>query len=199
MISVSQSTGAWSRQVYLVRGYHNQSYPPAIAYDAGLRCRFAIVLQSWRDDSPDALFDSEFFLMLAGNLRNCLEFDTELITTRDGIEFRSLTSLASDYAAMSDLDCDAPVSMHFCNGKQLVCVERTEFWCECGGPDICHDSYTFAFHTATDQSQAFLSVCRAVCAECKATVVGELEGIALREPFFPWYRAPLKLLGVKPW
>jgi len=58
------------RHIALVAGYHPCSFPPATAYDAGLKERFAVVLSSYRPDKDDMFFDAELFVLIAGSQPN---------------------------------------------------------------------------------------------------------------------------------
>ena len=53
-----------ARRIALVAGYHPCSYPPPVAYDAGLRERFAVVLSSYRPDKDGMFFDADLFVRL---------------------------------------------------------------------------------------------------------------------------------------
>ena len=84
-------------------------------------------------------------------------------------------------------------------GERLVAVGETESWASVGGPAPYHDSFTLSLYTAENRAVEFRAVCEAVAQEGDVTVTAFHEALGRKEPFVPWWRRPLRWLGVKPW
>ena len=69
------------RRIALVAGYHPCSFPPPVAYDAGLRERFAVVLDSYRPDKDGMFFDADLFVRLAAALLRAVPHDSLAVET----------------------------------------------------------------------------------------------------------------------
>src|SRR5947209_1569802 len=115
------------RHITLVAGYHPCSFPPPAAYDAGLRERFAAVLDSYRPDKDGMFFDADLFVRLAAALLRAVPHDSLAIETGGGSPvLRSLPELADEYARRDEMDRDPPHRMKAFLGDRLVAVVETE-------------------------------------------------------------------------
>lgn len=189
-----------SRQIALVAGYHPCSFPPATAYDAGLRERFAVVLSSYRPEKDGMFFDAELFVLIADALLQSIPHDSlEIELDERSPHFKSLTELTELYSSQDELDHEPPNSMKALLGKRLVAVEATEPWMAVGGPDPYHDSFTMSFYTVEDRADEFRRICESVAEQSGVTVTAFHEAERQKEPFAPWWRRPLRWIGVKPW
>lgn len=170
--------GANDRTFRLVRGYHRHSNLPAIAHEAEMAERFAVVLDTTRHDKVDWFFDSELFLAISEEIIRLIAPDTIKIELEEGISYASLATLAAAYTALPEADREPPTRMLFFRDGRLVGLEETEFWVRVGGPDFYHDSYTLSFYTARDRFAEFQAVCEMVSMNLGATITGVHEGDA---------------------
>src|SRR5947209_15027767 len=100
------------RSIALVAGYHPCSFPPPVAYDAGLRERFAVVLSSYRPDKDGMFFDADLFVRLAAALLRAVPHDKLAVETGGGSPvLRSLPELAERYARQDEMDRGPPLRM----------------------------------------------------------------------------------------
>jgi hypothetical protein len=187
------------RALALVSGYHKHSYPPPEAYDAGLRRRFAIVLDTYRQDYEGIYFDTELFLGLVTEVFRTIPHDRMAITMWEGNAFDSVEALAQSYCGMAQDDRDPPARVRLFRGADMVCLVETEFWAYCGGPWPYHDSYTVSLYTAEDRSPELRAVCEDLCSRLGTQVAGFHTGEPCKEPFVRWWRRLLRLFGAKPW
>ncbi len=189
-----------ARHIALVAGYHSCSFPPPVAYDAGLRERFAVVLSSYRPDKDGMFFDADLFVRLAAALLRAVPHDSLAIETGGGSPILgSLPELAERYARQDEMDRDPPLRMRASLGDRLVAVGETEAWASVGGPAPYHDSFTLSLYTAENRAVEFRAVCEAVANDGGVTVTAFHEALGHKEPFVSWWRRPLRWLGVKPW
>ena len=194
---MASTTTNWERSVSFVRGYHEHCYPPPIAYDSQLRHRFAIVLHSYQNGSSEFSFDAEFFLQMSNAMQTCIDFDDATIVL-DGLgDVHSFHELSGLYGGIDEPE--APLEIYFRKGPQLICMEQTEFWCGCGGPDIYADSYTFAYYSADDYADVFSARCKDMCSQGAVEFGEVMTAEPAKRPFVPWYKRPLPLIGIKPW
>src|SRR5947209_1811605 len=170
------------RSLSLVSGYHDCTFPPAEAYDAGLRERFAVVLGSYRPDRDGMCFDATTFLRVGEAVCAAVPHTSLLIDISGDIRFGSFRELAQGYARLTQEGRDPPQRLRLFNGDGVVCVMETELWVNIGGPAIYHDSYTFSFYTAEDYSESFRSVCEGVCRELEVNVTGFHQGARHKKP-----------------
>jgi hypothetical protein len=189
-----------ARRIALVAGYHPCSYPPPVAYEAGLRERFAVVLSSYRPDKDGVFFDADLFVRLAAALLRVVPHDSLAIETGGGSSvLRSLPELSERYARLDESERDPPLRMRASLGDRLVAVGETEAWAAVGGPAPYHDSFTLSLYTVENRAVEFRAVCEAVAHDGGVTVTAFHEALGRREPFVPWWRRPLRWLGVRPW
>ena len=139
-MEMTSSHAESDRALCLVKGYHQDSYPPEIAYDVGLRRRFAIVLESYRRDKVEMFFDHDLFLGVVMGLSRAIEHDSIEIEMEEGERFSSLGELTKLYDQLAEVDQEPPVRIKFTLEGRLVCVEETEFWIRSGGSEPYHDS-----------------------------------------------------------
>jgi hypothetical protein len=200
MSGTSQQSETNYRCLSVVTGYHKCSAPPGVAYDAGLRRRFAIVLSSYRPDKDGMYFDADLFVRLLDGLLAVLLHDTlEIELPGDAVCLRSLDELSAIYAGCPEMERDPPSRMRIYNNGELVAIEDTEPWAYVGGPEPYHDSYTLSLYTAEDQSVAFWRVCEAVSKQSGARITGFHTAAPWKEPFVRWWKRPLRWVGLKPW
>jgi hypothetical protein len=187
------------RQIALVAGYHSCSFPPPIAYDAGLRERFAVVLSSYRPDKDGMFFDADLFVRLADAILKVIPHDSLVIETGDLPRLQSLSDQAKQYASPDEIDREPPDRIKvFCDGR-LVAIEETEPWVAMGGPAPYHDSFTMSFYTADDRAAEFRHICESVAQQDGVMVTAFHEAERSKEPFVPWWRQPLRWIGAKRW
>lgn len=178
------------RRLRLVRGYESGTYPPPRAYDAGLRERFAAVLDTYRPDAEGMLSDVELFLGLVDALLEAVPHDQvlfELGDTRQASAPRPIVTL------------EPPQQIILAWQGRVVGVIETECRVNIGGPEPFHDAYTVAVYTKVDRSADFRAACGAVCEAAGAVASCFAEGVALREPFVPFWKRPLRWVGRKAW
>jgi hypothetical protein len=188
------------RRIALVTGYHPCSFPPPTAYNAGLYERFAVVLSSFRPDKDGMFFDADLFVKFAEAIFRAIPHDSLDIEMGGGSAgLHSLPELAERYARQDEMDRDPPFRVRASCGNRLVAVEETEAWASVGGPDPYHDSFTMSFYTAENRSDEFRRICEATARESGVTITAFHEAFGRKEPFVPWWRRPLRWLGVKRW
>ena len=185
----------WERSVCFVRGYHKHSYPTPMAYDLHLRHRFAIVMRSDPEGSSDAFFDAEFFLQLSQAMQTCIDFDEATIVQEGLGDVHSFHELSGLFVGADELEREAPLEIYFRKGPQLICMEQTEF----GGPDIYADSYTFSYYSISDHADMFAARCKEMCCQDGVEFSEVLTAEPVKQPFIPWYKRPLPLIGMKAW
>ncbi len=187
------------RGAAFVSGYHEQSYPPPVAYEAGLHERFAVVMDMVLSRVGDGLFDTELFLRIMAAIIGAIKHDSLSIVIDSHNEVGSLSELTDWYDSRDRLDHEPPFEMYLRQGAQLVAMTETEFWAKIGGPDIYHDSYTLSVYTAEGSLGTLRNACEQVCHELGAPVSGFHVGAERKEPFVSWWCLPLKWLGFKVW
>jgi hypothetical protein len=174
------------RQIALVAGYHPCSFPPSIAYDNGLRVRFAVILSSYRPDKDGMFFDADLFVLLTCAMLKVIPYDSLSIETGEFLRLSSLPDLVGHYADQDENDREPPDRIKISYSGRLVAVEETEAWMAVGGPAPYHDSYTFSFYTAEDRSTEFRRVCETVARESGTSVTAFHQGQRMKEPYIPW-------------
>jgi hypothetical protein len=182
------------RRIALVAGYHPCSFPPAAAYAAGLKERFAVVLSSYRSEKREMFFDADLFALLTGALLQVVPHDSLDIELGVGLPaLHSLRELTERQAGQDEMDL--PLRMRvYCDGR-IVALEETEFWSEVGGPDPYHDSFTLSFYTAENKVVEFRRNCEAVSSENGVTITAFHDALPHKGPFVPWWRRPIRWLG----
>jgi hypothetical protein len=186
------------RQIALVAGYHPCSFPPSMAYDVGLKERFAVVLSSYRPEKDGMFFDADLFVRLADAILKVIPHDS-LDIDLGSPHFKSLAELAELYVRQNEIDHEPPNSMKAFLSDRLVAVEETEPWMAVGGPAPYHDSFTMSFYTAEERADEFRGICESVARENGVMVTAFHEAERSKEPFVPWWRQPLRWVGAKPW
>jgi hypothetical protein len=175
----------------LVAGYHTDSYPPADAYESGLRHRFAVVLDTYRRDKVDMYFDTDLFLRLVPTLCQFIGYDQVDICMIDGSHFPSFDALARHYAACEEDDQHPPDRIEL-GRKGCLGIVEAEFWTAVGGPSPYHDSYTLSFYTHHDRSAELRRVVEGVCSEAGAEITGYYEARQSKEPYCPWWKKAMQ-------
>jgi hypothetical protein len=195
-MTTAKQTAA-DRTLCLVSGYHAASFPPADAFEAGLRHRFAVVLGTYRRDKAEMHFDTGLFLHLVPALCQAIGYDCVAIRMMRGGRFHSFDELSGQYAGLEELDQEPPARIDLHRSGQLVGVVETEFWMMVGGPSPYHDSYTLSFYTDRDRSPELRRVSETVCSEVGAVITGYHEGQESKEPYRPWWRKVLRWFAHK--
>ncbi len=178
---------ATDRTLCLVSGYHAASFPPADAYEAGLRHRFAVVLDTYRRDKVDMYFDADLFLRLVPALCQAIGYDGVDIRLTDGSRFTSFGDVARHYTGLEELEREPPERIQLSRRGQLAGMVDTEFWTMVGGPSPYHDSYTLSFYTDQDRSATLRRVSETACSEIGAVITGYHTGQQRKEPYRPWW------------
>jgi hypothetical protein len=182
------------RRLALVAGYHACSFPPPFAADAGLKERFAVVLDSFRADKDGMFFDAELFVQITAALLQAIphhSLDIEIGANQAPLH--SMPALADCYARQEESEREPPLRMKMYSDQRLVACEETEWWVQVGGPAIYHDSYTFSFYTAANRTSDFRSICERVSSEIGAVITGFHEAPS-QPPFAPLWKRPLQWL-----
>ena len=188
------------RRIALVSGYHSCSFPPLIAFDAGLRNRFAVVFDTYRPQEEGMFFDADLFLDIVEAFLRTVPYDR--LDIEMGGKYgplQSASELKNWYACHKERVNDPPLRMRCWSENLLVAVEETELWVNVGGPDVYHDSITASFYTAVDSTDELRILSERVCNEKGAIITGFHEADARKDPFVPLWKRPFRWLGVKPW
>ncbi len=176
------------RTLCLVSGYHAASFPPADAFESGLRHRFAVVLDTYRRGRADMYFDTGLFLYLVPKLCQVIGYDCVAIRMFEGGPFHSFDDLVRQYANLEELEQEPPARIDLHRSGQLVGVVETELWTMVGGPSPYHDSYTLSFYTDRDRSPELRRVSETACSEVGAVITGYHKGQESKEPYRRWWR-----------
>jgi hypothetical protein len=187
------------RTFAVVLGYHECSYPPPRAYDAGLTKRFAVIFDTNRRDRGYAYFDADLFTGVLKAICQAIPHDSVKIEMVAGRDIHSFHELSDWYLTQTEDDRDPPIRIILFRGSPLAAYAETESWAESGGPSPYHDSYTLSFYTREDRTDEFRCICERISKELEATITGVHEALASKEPFTPLWKLPLKWLGVKRW
>ncbi len=180
------------RTLYLVSGDHAANFPPADAYQAGLRHRFAVVLDTYRRDKVDMYFDSDLYLRLVPALCQAIGYEGVDIRMTDRSRLTSFDDVAHHYAGREEIEQEPPERIQLGRRGQTVGIVATEFWTMVGGPFPYHDSYTLSFYTEQDRSAELRRVSETVCSEVGAVITGYYSGQQRKEPDRPWWRRVLR-------
>ena len=86
-------------------------------------------------------------------------------TSLDQLSDRLLTTADDEHG-----DPRPPMRARLVQNGRVVCVEETEFWVMCGGPEPYHDSYTLSFYTREEVSQRLEVACSAACEQLTVVV-----------------------------
>ena len=179
------------RTVAIVLGYHECSYPPRLAYQAGLTERFAVIFGNE--------FDADLFIGILTAIGLAIPHDSLAIELNAEQHFPSIRALSEWYLSQQPDDRDAPIGVRLFGAGRLVAIAETEFWVLAGGPWPYHDSYTLSFYTPEGRAEEFLGICERISKELALTITSIHKASVSKEPFVPFWKAPLKWLGLKPW
>ena len=151
------------RAARIVIGYHDVSPDsPAEARDLGLNSRVAVILESYRPDSFDMVFDHHLWTAAVRSVSACLS-----ATRVEGIREPPATSWLRRLLRPSpeqvvpletllqelNADSDPPYKVRWYRGAELVAAACSELWCRAGGPMPYHDSYTLSCFVADHDSE----------------------------------------------
>jgi hypothetical protein len=178
------------RSLCLVSGYHAVSYPPVAAYEAGMRHRFAVVLDTYRRDKIDMFFDSSLALLLVPALCQIIRYDQLSIRMAGGATISSIEELARHYSGLEEVDRDPPACIEVWRGGAIGAIVQTEWWSSVGGPSPYHDSYTISFYTANDHSSEFRQAIEDLCLAAGASITGFYREEQAKQPYsyLPWWK-----------
>lgn len=182
------------RNIILVSGYLHEDYPPEIAYDAGLRNRFSVVLQTYRSDKVDMFFDFDQYTALLTAIVEALPHDSEIAEYLDGAQDESVASMFSHLGSQSEYEREPPKWLTLKQGGETVGLMETEFWVRGGGPGPYHDSYTLSIYTAEDHTDRFRQICGEVCSQRDCAVADFHKGVENKRPRVPWWKRPYRWL-----
>src|SRR5688572_1894445 len=107
-MTITMAERSTDRTLCLVSGYHTSNFPPADAYERGLRHRFAVVLDTARRDKMDMYFDTELFMRLVPILCQTIGYDRLDIRMTDGRRFTSFDELAGHFSSQVEFDQEPP-------------------------------------------------------------------------------------------
>lgn len=187
------------RTFAIVVGYHDCSYPPPQAYDAGLTTRFAVVFDNYRRDTADMTFDIELFNRILEAICQAIPHDSLTIEMGEGQRFSSIGDWSAWYSAQSEDERDVPAKIYLFHGGRLAAHAEMEQWALVGGPVPYHDSYTLSFYTAESRAEEFEAICNSISKEICATNVTVHREASIKEPFIPFWKSPLRWSGSRPW
>lgn len=183
----------------IATGYHEFNFPPPVAYDHGLRERFAVVLGTLTNDDGDMLFESQLFLSITQALLKAIPHDAIELRMGDRYPLHSFANLATWYSILDAVDREPPDSIVLTAASSMTAYVDFEHWANCGGPSFYHDSHTVSFYTRENRASEFRDLCEHVAASYPADMKGFYEALPRKEPFFPNWKRPLKWLGFKVW
>ena len=149
--------------IRFVRGMDRVSTYPAVAKQAGLRHRFAVVQDTHVNDCPDMFFDETLWRALAAFVHTigsgCHVAIIESREVRKQTEVPMQTFL-DRWSAQPDGDRSPPhIVIVRSNGDVQLCMV-TDCWCDVGGPEPYHDSYTYSLYAKADLEQSVIAFLR---------------------------------------
>lgn len=171
----------------LVLGYHPDTPVPQDVRSARLGSRFAIVFDPYFADGGrpqldllcallDAVASSFFWTGLQIELR------PESIEYASGVTVQSIRGFRQHANKAGEEDWEPPPRIRFSNGQDIVCLEESEFWNECGGPFPYSDSYTMSFYTRRVMAKEFQAACERVCDQLGAEITATIEADLIPPP-----------------
>ena len=170
------------RRLRLLKGYPSGTHPSPRAYDAGLRERFAAMLDTTRPDAEGMFLDVELFLRLIDALLEVVPHDQVLFEQGDE---RPVT-------------LEPPEQIFLARDAHVVCVVETECRVNVGGTPPYHDAYTVVLYTRTDFAQAFREAAERTAASLGVPCTSEADGPAeATPPEPPLWKLPLQWMGGK--
>jgi hypothetical protein len=179
---------AANKRITLVNGYHAQTPVPNSAMAANLGYRFAVVFHTDREDVDCMCFDAMLFCDVVQQMSAQIAHDELHINANDAAALKSLDELRATYTNMREEDRQPPRRIQFLKSGRLSCIEDTEFWVTCGGPQPYSDSYTASFYTRADMSATFSTACHGACEHCDFTTIDAAD----RPVTVPWWKRLLR-------
>jgi hypothetical protein len=128
---------------------------PRQARRLGLVRRSALVLDTYRPDSPDALLDSALYAALVVAVARAVSAMASLARLEGG----AVLDVSAPGAALVALEAIPEVErvpypeVEYRSGAAVVALALHEPYANVGGPDPYHDSHTIAVYTAADRSR----------------------------------------------
>jgi len=145
-------------KIDFVAGFDPMCLVPELVRSVGLRCRIAVIQDTYRPDSVDMYFDQPLWLCL-------LEFATQFgHGLQVGIVDRRKRApreperadevppeaFLAAWRALDDADRYPPACIVVRDRENLVLYISTEYWNRAGGPMPYHDSYTYSIFSNED-------------------------------------------------
>jgi hypothetical protein len=183
----------------VLQNFSDDPYPPSKAYDAGLTARFAVVMDTFRENQVDMFFDADLFICVLDGICRAIPHDSLTIEVGAEQDLHSFHDLSAWYRDRTADDRDPPIRVNLYYDGRLVAHAETEEWAMVGGPAPYHDSYTLSFYTPEDRSEQFRGICERIGIELEATITDIHHAAARKEPFTPLWKTPLKWLGLTSW
>lgn len=134
--------------IRFARGLDRVSTFPDVAKNAGLRHRIAVIQDTYVASSPDMVFDEALWRALAEFVTTFAAstvFVVEGRTVGRQIEVPLQTFLESWSARAEDEKCPPHMLIARDGGDVILCMV-TDRWCDVGGPQPYHDSYTYSLY-----------------------------------------------------
>ena len=159
------------RNVRIVTGYHDVTpRNPVPGTVAELPFRLAIVLDSYRPNSMDSVFDADLYCAVVGAVTKFLHADS-LASEGEFGGCTSAESFESHYRSMETIDREPPNWIRYIKHGKTIAVCASELWVRVGGPNPYHDSYTMSIFHSLENGDAL----RAACEEAIVVRGGEIE------------------------
>lgn len=180
------------RTVRTVTGYlPGIDFPCKTAIKYGLPFRFAVAMDTWRQDNPDMFYDTELLLALCAGFIHKVEHDTLLIdhqrTSKDKHQlFETLESYAAFLQSLPQDEQDPLMSLKLLKNGEVVLYAEPALYSLVGGPAPYHDTYTFALYSADDMGDVFVNVARETCHSLGAQIEREFRGLGT--PKISWWQ-----------
>jgi len=177
-----------SRDLYLVKGYQKNIYPPNDAYAANLRYRFAVVLNTNYPTIDGSHFEVEYYFDLLDTCLSEIGYEKLLVNLDNNNEYASTKIVKENILNMPEEDREPPLRIWLYSNDEKFGLIETEFWVKCGGPFPYHDSYTLAIYTQKDVSDKIVENCTRVASKWGGKIIDVIEGKKTPLPRQPWWK-----------
>src|SRR5687768_6869728 len=124
----------------------------------GLARRFAFVLETYRADSVDEVFDVGLYEGILKLVLKIVQASTirVVISRRENRDVSAFEDLHELLLAVPEAKREPFGRCYFVRGSSVVAAMESEPWAHVGGPEPYHDSYTLAVFTKLDLSEIAL-------------------------------------------
>lgn len=136
--------------VRFVSGMDGVYARPAVARQAGLTCRFAVIQDSHVEGEDDMVFAEGLWRALVQYGSGLGDRVDVIVRTGRRSRPQPLKSYMEAFDATAPDDREPPDLLLVYAGNHLKVCMVTEAWNRVGGPAPYHDSYTYAFFSAQD-------------------------------------------------